>query len=1208
MKFEKEYYEQSSLWEQGLLDYQIEVIEEIKRIIPEDVKTVLDAGCGNGVVSNGLAGKYDITALDISETALRYVKASKKFIGSIDKLPFESNSFDLVMVNDVLEHLDDETFGKALTEIERVSKKYIIVTSPFLENLKFNFTKCKNCKREYHINLHKRSFAFNQIRNIFKDFSLKSLTFCGRLYQSTHSAFTEERHRIEQFVGDPKAVCPFCGSKGGFETESDKSVQSRILDAEEFIFLQKNRDLWERRPDRQEYVSLYEKGYKSSEDSEVSPDLSYAGISKTNEILFSRALRVEELKPFNPYPQYQVLCSNYEYEHNFLRFKSETISDILKFSFPHLIKDSVLLNIELIANKESVITVSIYDSLFDRFRSLKELNILSGESMINLEVIDSSLPSRYGTLFQISLRGDISLRKIRLNGVGSVYEVEILKTDGYIKRRYKGIDLSLKTDQEDIKPLWFFDDLENLADGILVKDFSEKEFYKLNQKTLHFIIPCIENLREELTELSKSLSELENRREKCEEAYQQSLREIKALNDMLLIKESERRDAAALADKYFKDLKSLEERYTELNDKLNATEESRQKAEELYQVALKDINVLKGLVERKEEERVSVEKMYQESLAENQRLIKLVEQKEIQRVKAEEVAGKYLEDLKVMDRRYSELNDKLNQTEEFRQKAEKAYQEALAEIKSLHNLLEQKEEQRKKAEEVAGKYLEDLRVLNTRYQEINNRLNETEKLRAKTENIYQELLKEYNIFKVNYDESLKSADELKSRINVLEDKLGNLNSEFERVNSENNLLIKEREEYKSSYEILKGRKVRRLLVLSHMFPHRDQMVFGPFVLDQVKALLRYTDLDVRVISCRPFWMNTYNPLKLKEANRIYWEEMKKVRWEEWDGVKVMYPPYRVGGPFRFITHWHTYSQAVMSVINDVLRDFRFDMVHAHTAYIDGNAAKLIYERFRIPYIITEHMAPYSEYVRNPIVLSKSIESSRNALRILCVSPKFRDEIASFMPSDVRQKLLAYGNGVYTDMFYPVSEKNGLRTPIKLSFVGSLDERKNPLLMLKVFKRLRSAGLNVVLNILGKGPYLDKMKHFVADNNLADYVFFSHSLPSEEYAKFFREKTDILVHPSKSEGFGVVIIEALSCGKPVVTTRCGGPEYIIDDERLGRLVDVDDDDELYEAIVDVIENYESFDPVWMHNNIKERFGFENFAKRLREMYEEALKDL
>ncbi|MCX7945107.1 MAG: hypothetical protein N2746_11430, partial [Deltaproteobacteria bacterium] len=78
--------------------------------------------------------------------------------------------------------------------------------------------------------------------------------------------------------------------------------------------------------------------------------------------------------------------------------------------------------------------------------------------------------------------------------------------------------------------------------------------------------------------------------------------------------------------------------------------------------------------------------------------------------------------------------------------------------------------------------------------------------------------------------------------------------------------------------------------------------------------------------------------------------------------------------------------------------------------------------------------------------------------------------------------------------------------------------------------------------------------------------------------------------------------------PVVATRCGGPEYIIDDERLGRLVDVDDEDEFYDAVVDVINNYESFDPVWMHSNIKERFGFENFARRLREIYEEAVVNL
>lgn len=1335
MNFEKEYYEQKSIWEQELLPYQIEIIEVIKKTIPTDVKTILDAGCGNGVISNELMDIYDITAVDISETALKYVKTTKKQIASVDNLPFGDASFDLVMVNDVLEHLDDETFSKALKEIQRVSKKYIILTSPFLEGLKFNFTKCYNCKREFHINYHKRSFEFGQIRNIFNDFGLKMLTFCGRLYQSTLSSFVEERHKIDEYVLDSNAVCPFCGSKNSGEKRPHKSIESKMIDAKEFIFLQKNRDLWVKRPDRQEFVGLYERGYKPSEDSETGSDLDYIKKTGTNEILFLSALKVNEIKPFYPFPQYQILVSEFAYEEDLLRLESKSYQDVLKFSFPHIVRRGSTLNVEVISDSESFVGLSAYDSFLDRFRSLRDFKIGNGKSVLRVNVDYSLFPSLYGSLFQLSLSGSLKIKGISIDGGESVYEYEIIKpVNNLIERDYMGVKLVLFCEDKEIKPIWFFEEIKSLSRDELLKELFVAKDLSCTRDVFYLLADSAASLKNELDELIIRLEDTERKRRKCEDVYSQSLNEInilkeaviqkeilrvraeevankyledlkqlekrynrlneslneieklrqraedlyresleenkrlillleqkeaervkaeevankyfselksleeryntlnnelnrtevlrdkaeRAYNDALMEvrnlknlleqKEEERRKAEEVAEKYLEDLKILEKRYNELNDRLNQTEELRQKAENLYQDALSEIKVLNELIEEKEYERNNAEQLYQESLSEIKRLKELIEHKEVERARAEEVAEKYLEDLKVIENRYNELNDKLNYTEDMRNQAESAYQSALKEIKSLNNLLEQKDRERVSAEEIAERYLKELKEFDEKYRELSERLNTKEEEIIRIENVYNDLLKEFNLLKENYGQSLKSIDDLKDEIDELEDKLVKLNNEIDRLINENKVISRERDEYKKSFEVLKSRKVRRLLVLSHMFPHRDQLVFGPFVLDQVKALIRYTDLDVRVISCRPFWMNTYNPLKLKEANRIYWEEVKRVKWEEWDGVKVMYPPYRVGGPFRFITHWHTYSQAVMSVINDVLRDFRFDMVHAHTAYIDGNAAKLIYERYRIPYIITEHMAPYSDYVRNPIVLNKSIESSRSALRILCVSPKFRDEIASFMPEDVKPKLVSYGNGVYTDKFYPVSEKNILKNPARLSFVGSLDERKNPLLMLKVFKRLRNAGLNVFLNILGKGPFLDKMKGFVADNSLTDYVFFSHSLPSEEYAKFFREKTDILVHPSKSEGFGVVIIEALSSGKPVVATRCGGPEYIINDERLGRLVDVDDEDELYDAIVDVIKNYESFDPIWMHNNIKERFGFENFAKRLREMYEEVLRDL
>ncbi|MCX7958198.1 MAG: class I SAM-dependent methyltransferase, partial [Deltaproteobacteria bacterium] len=563
MKFEKNYYEQSSLWEQATLDYQKELIEEIRKIIPDDVRNILDAGCGNGIISNNLIDKYDITAVDISETSLKYVKADKKFLASVDNLPFENESFDLVMVNDVLEHLNDETFIKALSEIERVAKKYIIVTSPFMENLKFNFTRCHSCKREFHINLHKRSFSFRDINKIFSNFNLCKLVFCGRLYQSTITPFVEIRHKLGEYLKNENSICPFCGEKQKLFNSNVRGIQSRIIDLKEFIFLSENREKWMKRPDRQEFVGLFVKGYEINDNSVSYDECEQAEFIYSNVIRFSEIQRQYELKPFYPYPQYQILTDKYENEGNLLRIKSEKLTDVLKFSFPyHNLAESVLYT-EFISNCESLLTISAYDSVNDRFYLLKEVSVLSGESELSIDAIESGFLPRFGSLFQLGLRGDISLKKVTIKGVEPVYQTPVLKTDGYIRRNFKGANLYLRTETEEIRPFWFYEDIDLLSEDGIFNKLSPESESSLNEKVLNIMVSAAERSSNEITKLLGMAEDADTKRGRCEEMYQQALKEVLILNEALARKENERSKAEEIASKYLEDLKLLEERYNE---------------------------------------------------------------------------------------------------------------------------------------------------------------------------------------------------------------------------------------------------------------------------------------------------------------------------------------------------------------------------------------------------------------------------------------------------------------------------------------------------------------------------------------------------------------------------------------------------------------------------------------------------------------------
>ena len=81
-------------------------------------------------------------------------------------------------------------------------------------------------------------------------------------------------------------------------------------------------------------------------------------------------------------------------------------------------------------------------------------------------------------------------------------------------------------------------------------------------------------------------------------------------------------------------------------------------------------------------------------------------------------------------------------------------------------------------------------------------------------------------------------------------------------------------------------------------------------------------------------------------------------------------------------------------------------------------------------------------------------------------------------------------------------------------------------------------------------------------------------------------------------------EALACGKPVITTRCGGPEEFVSDER-GRLIEVNNPDQLKKALIWMRNHYSEFDPDTLKDFIQRNYSAEVVGKKFLDLYEKAL---
>jgi len=140
------------------------------------------------------------------------------------------------------------------------------------------------------------------------------------------------------------------------------------------------------------------------------------------------------------------------------------------------------------------------------------------------------------------------------------------------------------------------------------------------------------------------------------------------------------------------------------------------------------------------------------------------------------------------------------------------------------------------------------------------------------------------------------------------------------------------------------------------------------------------------------------------------------------------------------------------------------------------------------------------------------------------------------------------------------------SPLLIS-VGRLHPQKGYDTLLAAFARARNL-INCRLAICGEGAELGRLQQLAVELGVETYVNF---LGFQENPLKYINRSSRFVMSSRYEGFGNVLVEALACGKPVISTNCNyGPSEIIDDPKYGILVPVDDIDSLSDAIVQSIK--------------------------------------
>jgi SAM-dependent methyltransferase len=194
-------------------EWELGRIKEIVGMIPTQVKTVLDVGCGDGRILRELSQRYDAVGVDYAVYSVREA-GSRAIRASSAALPFPDRSFDLVLCSEVIEHLPGNVLHSTLSEIERLAKAYVLISVPYREKLRLLFLCCPVCRQEFHIWGHLRSYTKSDLKNLFKNFTIQQWKGYGRRagYHSSLVTYVNQKLGGRWEDADPTTMCPGCGN------------------------------------------------------------------------------------------------------------------------------------------------------------------------------------------------------------------------------------------------------------------------------------------------------------------------------------------------------------------------------------------------------------------------------------------------------------------------------------------------------------------------------------------------------------------------------------------------------------------------------------------------------------------------------------------------------------------------------------------------------------------------------------------------------------------------------------------------------------------------------------------------------------------------------------------------------------------------------------------------------------------------------------
>jgi len=376
----------------------------------------------------------------------------------------------------------------------------------------------------------------------------------------------------------------------------------------------------------------------------------------------------------------------------------------------------------------------------------------------------------------------------------------------------------------------------------------------------------------------------------------------------------------------------------------------------------------------------------------------------------------------------------------------------------------------------------------------------------------------------------------------------------------------------------------KVLILSSWYPNIENNVSGIFVKEQAKALIK---IGINAVVFFPYDKSLNKNQLIKNYE---------------DGILT----YRANTDYLNNSKISRINSVIKSIklLKRITEENKIDIIHSHVCYSAGFVAAFYKKFYEMPYIITEHMSYIKSYAAKAYNYKLFKYSYFHADKVIFVSEFLCNELIKLGFAFNKEII---GNVVEMPDNNLVSRVRG-NNEFNIIFIGLMDitEVKGLQYFIPALSNFikNHPEYDIKFTLVGDGEKRCTYEELCSELNIREKCNFLGKIPKGNIEALILQN-DFLVLPSIKETFGSVLIEAMACGKPVLATKCGGPNEFVND-KVGTLVEPMNIKELENGILYMINNYNNFDFNYIKSYAAENFSYKAIGEKLKSIYLKVLE--